>query len=699
MTQALSPVRIEMHGDVALVLIDNPPVNAASAAVREGLVRAMGEANANRQARAIVIACDGRTFVAGADIREFGKPIALPFLTDVIDAIEWSGKPVVAAIHGTALGGGFEIALGCHARVMALGAAVGLPEVKIGVIPGAGGTQRLPRLIGMAAALDIATSGRQVKAGEALRLGIADAIADGDLVQFAMAHALTLVGSEPRRLSARPVPAHDAAAFKDAVSAVKKKARGQLSPGRAADAVALAATLPFTQGMAAERAAFMDLVASPQASALRHAFFGEREVARVPQLEGVKPREVKRVGVIGAGTMGAGISVAMADAGFLVSNVETSIAAVGAGHDRISGLYARQVKSGRISADEQRARMGRIEVSDDFDGLKNCDLIIEAAFEEMSVKQDIFVRLGRIAKPGAVLASNTSYLDINAIGAASGRPRDVIGMHFFSPANIMRLVEVVQGKASAKDAVATGLAVVKRAGKVGVVCGVCDGFVGNRMLNKYKAIVEFAVEDGALPQEVDAALEAYGFAMGPFAVADLAGLDIGMLNRKRLAAARDPQERYASTIADRLCEQGRYGQKTGRGWYLYTDGKRVVDPAVTQLALDVSRQKGITRRPIAPETIERHVLAALANEGAKILTEGIVPRALDIDIVYLNGYGFPAFKGGPMFAADARGLKAVLADVEAIHASVGKGFEPAPLLKELAARDGKFADFKPAANA
>ena len=699
MTQALSPVRIEMHGDVALVLIDNPPVNAASAAVREGLVRAMGEANANRQARAIVIACDGRTFVAGADIREFGKPIALPFLTDVIDAIEWSGKPVVAAIHGTALGGGFEIALGCHARVMAKDAAVGLPEVKIGVIPGAGGTQRLPRLIGMPAALDMATSGRQVKADEARKLGIADAIADGDLVQFAMAHALTLVGSEPRRLSARPVPAHDAAAFKDAVSAVKKKARGQLSPGRAADAVALAATLPFTQGMAAERAAFMDLVASPQASALRHAFFGEREVARVPQLEGVKPREVKRVGVIGAGTMGAGISVAMADAGFLVSNVETSIAAVGAGHDRISGLYARQVKSGRISADEQRARMGRIEVSDDFDGLKNCDLIIEAAFEEMSVKQDIFVRLGRIAKPGAVLASNTSYLDINAIGAASGRPRDVIGMHFFSPANIMRLVEVVQGKASAKDAVATGLAVVKRAGKVGVVCGVCDGFVGNRMLNKYKAIVEFAVEDGALPQEVDAALEAYGFAMGPFAVADLAGLDIGMLNRKRLAAARDPQERYASTIADRLCEQGRYGQKTGRGWYLYTDGKRVVDPAVTQLALDVSRQKGITRRPIAPETIERHVLAALANEGAKILTEGIVPRALDIDIVYLNGYGFPAFKGGPMFAADARGLKAVLADVEAIHASVGKGFEPAPLLKELAARDGKFADFKPAANA
>ena len=693
MAQELAPVRVEMHGAVALVLIDNPPVNAASAAVRAGLVQAMREANANPQARAIVIACDGRTFVAGADIREFGKPVAPPWLTEVIDVIEWSGKPVVAAIHGTALGGGFEIALGCHARVMAKDAAIGLPEVKIGVIPGAGGTQRLPRLIGMTAALDIATSGRQVKADEALKLGIVDAVAAGDLAQFAMAYALTLVGKQPRRLSAMPVPAFDASAFADAVSAVKKKARGQASPGKAADAVALAATLPFTQGMAAERAAFMELVTSDQASALRHAFFGEREVARVPQLEGAKAREVKRVGVIGAGTMGAGISVAMADAGFLVSTVETSIAAVGAGHDRINALYARQVKSGRISEGEQRARMGRIEVSDDFGGLKNCDLVIEAAFEDMSVKQDIFSRLGKVARPGAVLASNTSYLDINAIGTASGRPQDVIGMHFFSPANIMRLVEVVQGKASAKDAVATGLAVVKRAGKVGVVCGVCDGFVGNRMLNKYKAIAEFAVEDGALPQEVDAALEAYGFAMGPFAVADLAGLDIGMLNRKRLAATRDPQERYGSTVADRLCEQGRYGQKTGKGWYLYVDGKRAVDPAVTQLVLDVSKQKGVTRRAIAPGTIARHVLAALANEGAKILAEGIVPRSLDIDIVYLNGYGFPAFKGGPMFAADARGLKTVLADVEAIYASAGKGFEPAPLLVKLAAKGGKFADY------
>ena len=693
MTQDLSPVRIEMHGAVALVLIDNPPVNAASAAVRAGLVRAMQEANANPLASAIVIACEGRTFVAGADIREFGKTFALPHLTDVIDAIEWSGKPVVAAMHGTALGGGFEIALGCHARVMSPDAAIGLPEVKIGVIPGAGGTQRLPRLVGMLAALDMATSGRQVKADEALKLGIADAIATGDLCQFAMAHALTLVGREPRRLSALPVPAYDAAAFAAGVAAVKKKARGQLSPGVAADAVAGAATLPFSEGMAAERAGFMELVRGDQAGALRHAFFGEREVAKVTQLDGVKPRLVGRVGVIGAGTMGAGISMAMADAGYEVRTIETTTAAVGAGYDRILSGYARQVKSGRISADEQRKRMRLVQVSDDFDSLKDCDLIIEAAFEEMSVKQDIFARLGKVARPGAVLASNTSYLDINVIAAASGRPGDVIGMHFFSPANIMRLVEVVQGKASAKDAVATGLSVVKRASKVGVVCGVCDGFVGNRMLNIYKAIVEFAVEDGALPQEVDAALEAYGFAMGPFAVADLAGLDIGALNRKRLASTRDPAVRYASSVADRLCAIGRYGQKTGKGWYLYPEGKRTVDPAVTAMVLEVSREKGLTRHAIAPDTIVRHVLAGLANEGAKILAEGIVPRSLDIDIVYLNGYGFPAFKGGPMYAADARGLRHVLADVEAIHAGAGKGFEPAPLLVELAARDGKFGDF------
>ena len=448
--------------------------------------------------------------------------------------------------------------------------------------------------------------------------------------------------------------------------------------------------------MKKERATFMELVGNDQAKGLRHAFFSEREVMRVPHLEGVSPRAVKRIGVIGAGTMGAGITISMADAGYSVSVVETSVKAVAAGYDRISSTYARQLKSGRIDKAQHDARMAAIEVTDDFAGLGKCDLIIEAAFEDMAVKKDIFGRLGKIAKAGAVMASNTSYLDINEIGRASGRPADVVGMHFFSPANIMRLVEVVEGASSAKDAVATGVAVSRRAAKVPVVCGVCDGFVGNRILSFYKSIVEFALEDGALPQEVDAALESYGFAMGPFAVADLAGLDIGMLNRKRTNLTRNPNKRYGSTIADRLCEQGRYGQKTGKGYYLYPEGKRTVDPEVTALVEKVSAEKGIKRRHISAGTIQRQVLAAIVNEGAKILAEGIVPRSLDIDIVYLTGYGFPAWRGGPMFAADEKGLGKILDDAKAVHHFAGVGFEPAPLLAELAGKGAKFADFKPA---
>ena len=694
MTHPAPPVHIAKHGRIALLLINNPPVNAASHAVRDGLLVALRAANADASVDALVIACEGRTFVAGADIREFGKPSQPPILPDVLDEIEASPKPVVAAIHGTALGGGFEIGLACHARVLSADAVIGLPEVKIGVIPGAGGTQRLPRLIGMVAALDIAATGRQVKAAEALKLGIADQIAKGDLRHDAMALAASLAGKPLRRASRLNVGAFDKTAFDAAAAAIRKKARGQISPGRAAECVAAAATTSYAEGMKKERATFMELVGNDQAKGLRHAFFSEREVMRVPHLEGVSPRAVKRIGVIGAGTMGAGITISMADAGYSVSVVETSVKAVAAGYDRISSTYARQLKSGRIDKAQHDARMAAIEVTDDFAGLGKCDLIIEAAFEDMAVKKDIFGRLGKIAKAGAVMASNTSYLDINEIGRASGRPADVVGMHFFSPANIMRLVEVVEGASSAKDAVATGVAVSRRAAKVPVVCGVCDGFVGNRILSFYKSIVEFALEDGALPQEVDAALESYGFAMGPFAVADLAGLDIGMLNRKRTNLTRNPNKRYGSTIADRLCEQGRYGQKTGKGYYLYPEGKRTVDPEVTALVEKVSAEKGIKRRHISAGTIQRQVLAAIVNEGAKILAEGIVPRSLDIDIVYLTGYGFPAWRGGPMFAADEKGLGKILDDAKAVHHFAGVGFEPAPLLAELAGKGAKFADFK-----
>jgi 3-hydroxyacyl-CoA dehydrogenase len=580
---------------------------------------------------------------------------------------------------------------------MARDAAVGLPEVKLGLIPGASGTQRLPRLIGMLTALDIITSGRRVAAPEALTLGIADQIADSDLRASAVVLAGSLAGRPLRRLSQQDVSAYDAGAFDAAATAAAKKARGQVAPGVAADIVKLAATLPFAEAMAKEREAFMTLVASDQSKALRHAFFAEREVTRVPHLEGIAPRDVAKVGIVGAGTMGAGIAVAFADAGFPVTVVEMSAEALEAGRKRIAGLWERQIKSGRITAAQRDEKLARVTLSQDYAALGDADLIIEAAFEEMQVKKDVFGKLTQIAKPGAVLASNTSYLDVNEIGASSGRPADTIGLHFFSPANITRLIEVIEPSAASKDAVATGVAIAKKLGKIPVVCGVCDGFVGNRILAAWRSITDMMIEDGALPQDIDAALEAYGMAMGPFAVSDLAGLDIGWARRKRLAPTRDPRVRDASTVADRLCEAGRFGQKTSAGWYVYPDGKRTVDPYVTDLIEKVSAEKGITRRPFPAETIERMVRAAMVNEGARILSEGIVPRALDIDIVLMTGYGFPGWRGGPMFEADQIGLDTILADFRAVQAFAGPGYEPAPLLEELAQAKQKFADFTPAA--
>ncbi|WP_406854778.1 3-hydroxyacyl-CoA dehydrogenase NAD-binding domain-containing protein [Alsobacter sp. KACC 23698] len=688
------PVVTTRQGRVALILADNPPVNALAQPVREGLLRAVQEAAADPAVDALAIACEGRTFFAGAEIREFGKPPVPPGLGEVLDAIEACPKPVVAAIHGTALGGGFELALACHARIADAKAAVGLPEVKLGIIPGAGGTQRVPRLAGPVAALEMIASGRHVRAEEARRLGLIDAVAESDLRAEAVELARSLVGRPPRRTGELPVPAFDPAAFDAAAAAVAAKARSQVSPIRAIEAVRLTAGgAGIREGLAAERAIFRELVGSDQAKALRYAFFSEREVQRVPHLQGVAPRQVDVVGVIGAGTMGAGIAVALLDAGLRVVVTETSIEAVGAGWDRISGLYGRAMKSGRIDQAKRDERLSRLSVTDDFAELAACDLVIEAAFEDMAVKQEIFGRLGSVARPGATLATNTSYLDVDAIGRASGRPEDVIGLHFFSPANIMRLVEVVEGAASAKDAVATGVALAKRMGKLPVTCGVCDGFVGNRILATWRQQTDFALEDGALPQEVDAALERYGFAMGPFAVADLAGLDIGWARRKRLAPTRDPGRRYGGTVADRLCAMGRFGQKTGAGYYRYVDGKRQVDPEVTRLVEDVSAELGRERRPFDPNAMVRHVRAAMVNEGAKILAEGVVPRALDIDMVLLHGYGFPAWRGGPMFEADAIGLATILADMRELHALSGPGWEPAPLLVELAEKGGTFAGY------
>jgi 3-hydroxyacyl-CoA dehydrogenase len=695
-SEPLAPaVRTENHDGVALILIDNPPVNASSRAVRQGLAAAIEAANKDGAVDAIVIACEGRTFVAGADIREFGKPPLPPGLPDVLSIVEASMKPVVAAVHGTALGGGFELALACHARVLDSHAIVGLPEVKLGLIPGAGGTQRLPRLIGIRAAMDLAASGRQVKADEALALGIADSVVTEGLRQEALALARSLVGRPIRRLSEGAAPPFERAEIDAALVAIAQKSRGQASPMIAAQTVLLASELPFAEGMARERAAFIECLQSDQSKAMRYIFGAEREAPRAPQLEGISPRKVDRVGIIGAGTMGAGIAVAFADAGYKVAVVETSEAAVEAGRKRIAAPWDRQLKSGRLDTGQHQVRNASVSVTADFAALADCDLVVEAAFEDMAVKKDIFARLGAIARPGAVLATNTSYLDVGEIGAASGRPADVIGLHFFSPANIMRLVEVVEAPASAKDAVATGVAVAKKLGKIAVVCGVCDGFIGNRILAHWRPIVDMMVEDGAAPQGVDGALEEFGFAMGPFAVGDLAGLDIGWARRKRLAPTLNPNVRYAATIADELCALGRFGQKTGAGWYSYSGGKRAIDPLVEGLIEKVRAQKHREQRVFSNETIQRLVRAAIVNEGAKVLSDGIARRPLDIDVVLINGYGYPAWRGGPMFEADALGLGRVLADIEEAHAFAGAGYEPAPLIVKLAREGRRFADLAP----
>lgn len=694
MTTLGKHVRLEIKDGIALITIDNPPVNATSQAVRAGLLEAISQVQGDRDVEAAVIVAEGRTFVAGGDIREFGKPPLTPALPDVCNAIEASSKPVVAAVHGTALGGGLEIALACHARILSNDAGVGLPEVKLGLIPGAGGTQRLPRLVGMLPALDMITTGKQVKADEALSLGIADRISDGDLRDAAVALARELVGKPIRRTGTLAVPAFDGGAAEAALAIVAKKARGQLSPIRAAEVVMVAATLPLSEGLAIERATFVELMESSQSRALRHAFFAEREVLRVPGLDDVAPRSLSQVGLIGAGTMGAGIAVALSDTGLAVTVVETSDAAVEAGRARIEATYARMLKSGRITATEHAARLRRITLSNDFSALAHADLVIEAVFEDMAVKQDVFRRLGAVAKAGAVLATNTSYLDIDPIAAASGRRQDVIGLHFFAPANIMRLVEIIRCKGSAPDALATGLALAKRLGKIPVICGICDGFVGNRILAAYRAQTEMALEDGALPHEVDGAMEAFGFPMGPFAVSDLSGLDIAWARRKRLAATRAPNMRYSSRVADRLCEMGRFGQKTHAGWYTYANGKREIDPIVTKLNEDVSIELGISRRPLGRDALQRRFRAAMINEGAKILAEGIVARALDIDMALIHGFGYPAWRGGPMFEADEIGAVQVLADVTAISETSGPGWEPAPLLVEMASCGSRFCDWR-----
>jgi 3-hydroxyacyl-CoA dehydrogenase len=683
------PVRLTRSGDVGVIVVNHPPVNALAHAVREGLLAALSEIAADAALRAGVIACDGRTFIAGADIAEFdhGSPAAA--VTAVLRAIEFSRKPIVAAIHGSALGGGYELALVCHARVISPDGFVGFPEVRIGLIPGAGGTQRAPRLAGPLVALDMVTSGRSVPADEAMAHGLVDEVAT-DLRRAAIARAKHMADSgQLPRVGERGIPAYDHAAFEAAVATLRRRVRGAVAPLRGAEAVRLALTASLEDGLAREQAIIGELQHGSQSKALRHLFFAERRATRVASH--ASPWPVRRVGVVGGGTMGSGIAVAFADAGLDVTLVETGQAQAQEAQSRVRAIYDRQLRGGRLTERLHRERIGRIRYAAELRGVHDADLVIEAVIEDLPAKQAVFRGLSRLVRRDTVLASNTSYLDIDLLADAVDAPERVIGLHFFSPAHVMRLVEVVRPRRALPEAVATALAVVRRLRKQAVIAGNGDGFIGNRILGKWRAQCEYALEDGALPQEVDAALEAYGFAMGIFAVFDMAGLDVDWSDRKRKAAKRDPRERYVP-VFDRICERGHFGQKTGRGFYLHQDGKRLPDPEVAALVERASAERGITRRAVPAEEIQRRVHAAMVNEGARVVSEGIAARPSDIDVVLVHGYGYPAWRGGPMHEADAVGIPEMLRRVEALHAAAGVGWEPAPLLREMAAAGKRFAD-------
>ncbi|WP_024280566.1 FAD-dependent oxidoreductase [Xanthobacter sp. 126] len=690
MDAQVSPITITRHGAVAVVHIDHAPVNALSRGVRQGVIDAVRELDGDVSVSALVLSGGPGRFIAGADLREMALPPDAPFLPEVVGAIDACSKPVVAALDGAALGGGCEIALACDLRLGSAKALVGLTETRLGIIPGAGGTQRLVRLVGVAQAIGLVCEGRVLKADEALDLGLVDAVVEGDLLAEAIARAPAVL---KRRLSALPVPAGEPVGEEAAAAKALKGAKGVPAIAEAIRVITASKDADFASGLALERAAFLALRESPEAKALRHLFLAEREAVKVPGLEGAKARAIASAAVIGAGTMGAGIAVALLDAGYVVTLVERDDEAAQAGVARINGLYGRQVKSNRITEAQKAERLARLLPASDYAALSDVDLIVEAAFEDMGVKTDIFRRLDSIAKPGAVLATNTSYLDLDAIATTTSRPEDVVGLHFFAPANIMKLLEVVKATRTAPEALATALALAKRMGKQPVVAGNCDGFIGNRIYAVYRRHAEYLVEDGASPEQVDAALEAFGFAMGIFAVSDMSGLDIAYAMRKRRAATRDPNERYVS-IADTLVETGRLGRKTNGGWYAYdAAGNRTPDPAVTQIIAEARAAKGIQPRAFTQEQIHLRLLAVMANEGAKELAEGIALRPSDIDLAFVNGYGFPRLKGGPMHAGDALGLAAILTEIKAAHKTGGAGSEPAELLAQLAREGRTFTDW------
>ncbi|MEZ0605244.1 3-hydroxyacyl-CoA dehydrogenase NAD-binding domain-containing protein [Paraburkholderia sp. IW21] len=688
----------ELRGKVLLVTIDHAPVNALSADVRRGLLAAIDAADTDTAVEAVLIVGAGRNFIAGADIREFGKPPVPPSLPDVCNRIEACAKPVVAAIHGAALGGGLEVALAAHYRLAVEGAKLGLPEVQLGLLPGAGGTQRTPRLIGAQAALDLILSGRHVGAKEALALGLIDRLGSSDdLLAEGLAYVHELLGAHAQVRRTR-----DAAALSDSVASLAavaaarsetaKKSRGLFSPLKIVDAVEAAVEQPFEDGLRLERKLFLQCIDSPQRAGLIHAFFAEREVLKAPETRDAKSRALNTIGVVGGGTMGAGIAVAVLDAGLPVTMIERDDASLARGRAHIEKVYDGLIAKGRMSAEKKADVMTRWSGSTSYDAVARADLVIEAVFEDLSVKQAVFAELDRVCKAGAVLATNTSYLDIDAIAAGISRPSDVIGLHFFSPANIMKLLEVVVPRQVSADVVATAFELAKKLRKTPVRAGVCDGFIGNRVLAVYRSAADAMMEDGASPYQIDAAVRAFGFPMGPFQVVDLAGGDIGWATRKRRAATRNPKARYVQ-IADRLCERGWFGQKTGRGFYLYPEGSRsgTPDPEVEAIIEAERERAGISPRTFTDEEIMRRYMAAMINEGANVVHEGIALRPLDVDVTFLYGYGFPRYRGGPMKYADMVGLATILADIREFAKEDPLFWQASPLLVELVERGADFA--------
>ncbi len=678
---------LSWDGSIALLCIDSPPVNALSLAVREGLLAGLKTALEAPETDAIVLCCQGRTFFAGADISEFGKPFQNPTLWDVIDAVEGASKPVIAAMHGTVLGGGLEVALACHYRIAAPSCACGLPEVKLGILPGAGGTQRLPRLIGVEAAIDMIVGGDPIDAGTALARGLIDCLASEDGLRddaVAFARRLVAEGGALRRVSGDDSKLATADRLQTLIdqykSANARKIKGLDAPHACLEAMAAACTLPFSEGLALEQRLFDKLVVSPQAAARRHTFFAERQSARIPGVAAdVKAMPVTTVGVIGGGTMGRGIAICFLNAGYGVTMVETTDAALERALEAVRSTYAGQVQRGRLDAAEADHRTARLSGAPDLSAVTRCDLVVEAVFEDMGVKQALFAQLGRLMKADAILATNTSFLDVDAIAAATDRPHMVVGLHFFSPANIMRLLEVVRGAATADHVLATAMAVGRKLGKMSVLVGNCHGFVGNRILAARQREAERLMLEGVTPWDIDRVHTDFGMPMGPFAMYDLAGLDLGW----------SAETSRGETVIERLCEAGRRGQKTGAGFYDYDQKRQALpSPLTEEIIAAVAAVKGIQPSPASDAGIWERCAYPMINEAARILEEGMASRASDIDLIWINGYGWPAQTGGPLFYADTVGLDRIVASLSALAARYGADFKPAPLLERLA-REGR----------